>query len=273
MPNSTNRRLVPMVIGLHVMLAVAAGLLPVLLPVSEYLDDVPAAIIALSQMSLLSLWIGFGHGNLLLRLGLVFVAGICLTSMILCADAGGWPSFTGIGWFVVGIITCAPVPCVAIPAWITRIRWAEVHREMLGDLPVTSDRLQFSLTHVLQWTAILSILLAVCRFLAGISDDFGPSIIVFAMLLGFICGSVSLASLWASLARGQPLVRVVIVVTLAAALGLIAGYAVGGKENTLAWLFLSVISTAMAAFVNVSLLFIRAAGFRAVSRERNCGEA
>ena len=136
MPNSTNPRLVPMVIGLHVMLAVAAGLLPVLLPVSDYLDDVPAAIIALSQMSLLSLWIGFGHGNLLLRLGVVFVAGICLTSTILCADAGGWPSFKGIDWFVVGIITFSPVPCVAIPAWITRIRWAEVHREMLGDLPV-----------------------------------------------------------------------------------------------------------------------------------------
>ena len=272
MENRTNRLLISTVIGVHAILAVAAGLFPVLLPVSDSVDDVPAGIIALTQMSLLSLWTGFGHTNLLLRLGVVTGAGICLTAIILCADAGGWPSFTGIGWFVLGV-TFAPVPCVAIPSWIVRRRCAEVHRKMDNALPVMSNRLQFSIAHLLQWTVILSVLLALCRFLAGISDEFGPSMIVFAMLLGFICGSVSLASLWASLAEGQPLVRVVIVTALAAALGSIAGYVLSGKENMIAWLFLSGISTVIAAVINVSLLFIRVAGFRVVSRARICREA
>ena len=91
--------------------------------------------------------------------------------------------------------------------------------------------------------------------------------------VGFICGSVSTASLWASLAEGQPLVRVVIVTTLAAGLGLIAGYAFTGRENVMAWLFLSWISTVIAAVINVSLLLIRVARFRVVSRARICREA
>jgi len=272
MENRTNRLLISTVIGVHAILAVAAGLFPVLLTVDDSVDEIPAFIIALSQMSLLSLWIGFGHANLPLRIGVVIGAGICLTTIILCAEAGDWPSFKGIGWFVLGV-TFAPIPFVAIPSWIVRRRWAEVHRRMDNALPVMSNRLQFSLAHLLQWTVILSVLLALCRFLAGISDDFGPSMIVFAMLLGFICGSVSIASLWASLAEGQPLVRVVIVTTLAAALGLIAGYAFTGRENMMAWLFLSWISTVIAAVINFSLLLIRVAGFRVVSRARIYREA
>lgn len=250
-------------IGVHAALALAAGLFPVFLSVSDSVDDIPAAILALSQMSLLSLWIGFGNTHLLLRLGAVAGVGICLAALILCAEAGGWPMFSGIGWFVLGIVF-APVPCVAIPSVIVRKRWAQVIRATEVAWRVGSNPLQFSLARVLQWTVILSVLLAFSRFLAGFSGVFGQlaSMTVFVALLGFICGSVSLASLWASFSEGQPMFRVVAITSLAASLGLIAGYALTGKESTIAWFFLSGISTVTALIVVVSLLLLRVAGYR-----------
>jgi hypothetical protein len=249
-------------IGAHAAIALAAGLFPVFLSVSDSVDETPAAILALSQMSLLSLWIGFGNTHLLLKVGAVAGAGICLASLILCAEAGGWPMFSGIGWFVLGIVF-APVPCVAIPSVIVRRRWAQVIRSK-EPLCVGSNSFQFSLAHILQWTAILSVLLAFSRFLAGFGGGFGQlaTMAVFVVLLGFICGSVSLASLWASFSEGRPMYRVAAVTTLTASLGLIAGYALTGKESMIAWFFFSGISTVMALIVIVSLLLLRVAGYR-----------
>ncbi len=257
-----NPAVTSILIGVHAALALAAGLFPVFVSASDSVDDM-AAILALSQMSLLSLWIGFGNAHLLLRLGAIAGAGICLATLILSAEAGGWPMFSGFGWFVLGVVF-APVPCVAIPSVIVRRRWAQVIRVIEPASCVGSNSFQFSLAHALQWTAILSVLLAFSRLLAGFSGVFGQlaTMTVLVALLGFICGSVSLASLWASLSEVQPTFRVVAVTILAASLGLIAGYALTGKKSTIDWFVFSGISTVIALVVLVSLLFLRVAGYR-----------
>ena len=257
-----NLTVISTLIGGHAALALAAGLFPIFLPVSDSVDDIPAAILALSQMSLLSLWIGFGNSHWLLRVGTVAGAGICLATLVLCADEGGWPMSSGIEWFVLCIVL-APVPCVAIPSVFVRTRWAQVIRSN-GPLCAGNGSFRFSLAHILQWTAILSVLLAFSRFLAGLSAVFGQLALMatLVVLFGFICGSVSLASLWASFSCGRPTYRVVAVTTLAASLGFIAGYALNGRETVIAWFFFSGIFTVMALIVIVSLLFLRVAGYR-----------
>ena len=63
MESRVNPTITSTLIGVHAALALAAGLLPILLPVSDSAGDIPAAVLALSQMSLLSLWIGFGNSH------------------------------------------------------------------------------------------------------------------------------------------------------------------------------------------------------------------
>jgi len=78
-------------------LAASACLIPLLLGFSDSVDDIPAGLVTFSQMSLLSLWVGFGRTRWPLKLMLVLAAGLTLSILIVVTDqAGGTAEF----WFV-----------------------------------------------------------------------------------------------------------------------------------------------------------------------------
>jgi hypothetical protein len=125
-----------------------------------------------------------------------------------------------------------------------------------------SEGFQFSIRHLLLVTAIVAVVLGIGRGIRNIR--FMGSDILFVAIFTPCFITVELATLWAALGNGRPMLRLALVVPTAFIIGIMPIYCLGapGWFNFIIW---PIIMGLQAIFTAASLLVIRSCGWRLVS--------
>ncbi len=273
MTRRRSRAILFTLIACHAILVLVAGLLPTVVKVPDEFDDLPVAVLAVCQMSLLALWIGFGGGPVVVRLLIGLLTGAALMVLFLTAEEGRFTlptlPLSQIAALTAGMIL-GPMVSVGIPAWIARGRGVKiVWQEHPPAKP--SGNFQFSLRWVLIGSVLLSVLLGACRWLAptGGRESTPYVLTLFVMVAGIMLASVALVAVWASLRDGPLLVRLGVASAAALLAGFLAGYAIAGPQAWPLWFILAGVALIESMILNASLLSLRAAGYRAANEDRS----
>ena len=130
------------------------------------------------------------------------------------------------------------------------------HLSFENDTFPTGKRLQFSIAHMLSGMLAVSLALAVSRWLAATQGRFSDigTLATFVILWAFLCGSISLTSLWACLALGPVWSRLLFVLAFPVLGGPLVAFALGIELTR--GLLLSVGLFVVTTIVNVTLLAV-----------------
>lgn len=207
-----------------------------------------ALILVLSQGSLLGIWLALGHGQWVLRCVTTFAGLLGLWSLVHRTSAE-MPAHFSV------IIAAAPCCGVAAVLLLIRVRTG-IRLERLQQVSVGSAPLHFSIRQVMAGTAIIAVTLSAGRYLGGRE--------VAALIATMLClAGVPLAVLWGTLGHGRAAVRFPLALLVSALIGLVPPYYLGLNAYLLLW---PALSASMGIVIALSLLWLRANGYRLMRR-------
>jgi hypothetical protein len=245
--------------GCHVLVAMLAAFAPRYLPLPDTFDEIPMAIVALSQIGLLSLWFTFGKAPMLSKVVVASIVAPVLAVLLDTAENQGRFALS-LDLLIFIQLILAPIPFIIGICWVAK-RWG--HIQLLDQKAEDSgDGLNFSIFHLIVWTVVVSAGSAASRVLAG--SHLIPSVLLLVCIWTFAVCSLALASLWSALGAKPPHLRCLVVTSTAFGGGLLLGYAAVGDGNWLVVVGVAVISWGISLIAIVSLLVIRSCGYRFV---------
>jgi len=206
----------------------------------------------ISQIGLLGIWTALGTTPWFLRFPLAFVAAYCL--WLVASRETDEP---------VGVVFSVAVPLIVIPLWALRIWRIRLVRDATPTQAVNRSASQFSLQQVMLLVAGLAALLGAGRMLTGS----GPA--VARLVTISVVVSIPGALVWATLGNGSAALRLLLIVGVAACVGIVHPVVHG-----MTWEYVSgwvVMSTFTVLLSGASLIVLRWLGYRVISH--NTGES
>jgi hypothetical protein len=216
-----------------------------------------------SQICLLAIWGGLGTRPWPLRLVAVAigVAGVWAMSV---TTAGSWGNAHGTR--ITGFMALGAALAVSGSLWSLRRWWARLERLDTGFAGTPTEGLQFKVLHLLLLTALVAASLGAGEAVRAFRRQPCPwqslaDCLIFAVMV-LCAASLGLATLWACLGLGSPLVRIPIVLCLAVIVGLLPPFYMDADwERYRNWAALMALQTLIVAG---SLLVFRSCGYRLV---------
>lgn len=200
------------------------------------------------QTSLVGMWCGFGHTHWMLRL-IGLAVGVVLLTVLLCLGLESDPrTLLFLLVFVATLVVAAVTWCVRrLKARLVRVGVATAS---------SREGLQFTIRHLMLFTLAVACLVTLGKlsapYLPGI--DLGARLLVLALC--FV--AVALASIWAMLGSGSPVLRMMPVLAIAGASGAVAALAFA-HTGYVFWVSLTMLE---ALYLAGSLGVVRRCGYR-----------
>ena len=156
---------------------------------------------------------------------------------------------------------------VAVVTWSVRLLKSTVIRIYDPNQLETKERLQFTIRQLMLFTFVVACLLTIGRLLTPFFDGIFDIVLLSLLSLCFI--AVALTSIWAMLGRGSPLLRSIILLTIAAISGGAFDFFYG--EDFFLWTCITIMQ---ALFLIGSLGVLRYLGYRVLGKtvERSSAE-
>jgi hypothetical protein len=202
------------------------------------------------QAGLIGMWGGLGGGHWMLRLGAAF-CGAALLGLVLGLGIGELDH-------EIYVLTFIATFLVAGPMWIVRVFFARLALAA-GGTASSREGLQFTIKHLMLLTLAVACLTTVGKTLAPYIR--GIDLLTDVVLLGICFVVVALTAVWAMLGLGHPGLRIVPVLSIAAASGWAAAYLIGRTDFGF-WIGTALLE---AVFLIASLAAIRTTGLRLVA--------
>jgi len=221
--------------------------------------------LAMSQVSLVAIWAGFGGRSLPWR-----VMGLVLT-VVLWGRLVAWTVLPEMTWYATVWVFLLLAQAVAIltPLAIARFRGLRLARASTGDAIEQAigdrPRLQFSLGYLLSWITVLAAVLGIVQY----TVEYGFLHANWRLwqqvaVVGLDNALLALAALWTALGTQRPVLRA-IALALATAAAIAAGNTFADVEGL--WPY-AALCIAQVLLLLASLYVFRAAGHRVVRRAR-----
>jgi hypothetical protein len=210
--------------------------------------------IVFCQASLLGMWGGLGSTNWLVR-----CLGVTAGIMYLYVELGLGISELDFAVFcLVAIATCL----VGAITWLVRLFKAVLKKGVAAESE-TREGLQFTIRHLMLLTLLIACLMTVGKLLAPLVQ--GSHLTAQIAVLGVCYAAVALASIWAILGLGRPVIRSIFVVLISLGAGAAGGYVIESSGSIGFWIATTVLQ---AILLVGSLCVVRGAGYRLLAKAR-----
>ncbi len=232
----------------------------------------------LSQLTLLSFWVGMGGNSVIVRALGVLVGSAYIAIWPIAAKVASLPFVNLDLWLLVSEFLIAFSASAAFVSFLSGcfVVWRRKCTELVHLSESSANfadlRVRYSIFHLLIFISACSLLLGLMR-IARLSDetDIGNEVVPLAafstiMLLGHVINSICAS--WAPLSRNPPWSRIALAVVVAFLLGAAQSFSSG--LDAFSWRM--VISTCLipvlsTAIVIASLLVVRSCGYRLIPKE------
>jgi len=239
-----------------ILLILAAVLVDLLFAVDwargESFPHLPAVVLlglALAQVGLLSAWLAFGGGPLLLRFGVTFVAVGLLSLPAASTTLPSFPEWLGV-FSLYAAMVAIPLSLVRLSGSRLTIRTPNASRQGESRL----RRWQFSLGDLLALMTVTAVASALARLF---EFPQAHAVLVAACCIGFAC--VTLLSMWSASDRRNWLAQAAVLVLLCPAIGAALGRLSGPPAYC--WPF-AIMTFVQAGLVFLSVGILRVAGLQ-----------
>jgi len=231
------------------------------------------ASIPLSQIMLLSVWLGMTRGSAICRIAIAILAVLYITiwpslGEILMRDEETPNPMPSVYWQYTGVMLVFLAVLSAVMAGAKRVV-GFICFTSKADALSTETRSQYSLFTLLAMTTATAMILGLVRSSQTSSAD---GIIIAQYLLAIVVLVVNVVvTVWATLGTGHVVRRLVLVFLVSTMLGLALAIGAGNSLDTGPWWLLtasSLILVVPTTIVAVTLLVIRTLGYRLQPRQK-----